>query len=92
MKPGATIRSATSTVRADGPAIACPIRTISSPRIATSARYQGLPAPSRTRPLRRTRSYGAPAGSAAAPRPKARAATRTARAPGRDASGSPSAA
>ena len=39
-----------------GPRIDGAMRTIVSPRIATSARYQGLPVPSTTRPFRRTRS------------------------------------
>ena len=56
MKPGDTTFPPTSMTRFAGSVIEGAMRTIVSPRTATSARYQGLPVPSTTRALRRTRS------------------------------------
>ncbi len=56
MKPGATTRPAASIVRRAAAVIPGATATIVSPRTATSARLQGAPVPSTTRPFRITRS------------------------------------
>lgn len=52
MKPGATYSPAASTSRAARAPARSPTAAMRPPRMATSARYHGLPVPSSTRPLR----------------------------------------
>jgi hypothetical protein len=56
MKPGATMLPAASTFRAALAAERSPRAASRSPRMPTSARNQGAPVPSTTRPLAITRS------------------------------------
>jgi hypothetical protein len=55
-KPGATTRPVASTTRRALERSTVPIRTIRSPRIATSPESHGLPLPSTMRPFAMTRS------------------------------------
>src|SRR5688572_8741949 len=59
MKPGATTAPRASIRRRAGAPSSRPIAAIRSPRIPTSARNQGAPLPSTTRPFAMTRSYSA---------------------------------
>src|SRR5438309_2358423 len=71
MNPGVTTCPATSIVRRVDSEMLKAIRTILSCRIATSARYQGLPVPSTTRAFLSNRSYGVcPAACVAHVRPQ----------------------
>ena len=74
MKPGATTRPVASMRRLARAPERSPTAAIRSPITPTSARRQGAPVPSTTRPPAKTRSYWAPRAAAAesALGPKAR--------------------
>jgi hypothetical protein len=65
MKPGATTSLPASMRRVAFASFRSPMAAMRSPRMPTSARYQGAPVPSTIRPLAKTRSKGRSSGIAA---------------------------